>query len=304
MDTIDPDSISTELFERDDETDAVPAAPPVVAVVIAHDSGPWFEEGLEALGAQDYPSLSVVVLDNASAEDPTDRIARALPGAFVRRCAHDGGFAEGANEALAAVEGAVFLLFCHDDVVLDPDAARLLVEEAYRSNAGIIGLKLVVRDNPDVLLEVGMSIDHYGVPFAGIEPDEVDQEQHDGVRDVFYVSHAAMLVRADLFHELGGFDPAAGPDSADIDLCWRARLAGARVIVAPAARARHGRASGPEAAEPFDGRPRDEHGRVQSGHVISARELRDETRSRVRVLYKSYSALALLWVLPVAFVLN
>ena len=53
-----------------------------------------------------------------------------------------------------------------------------------------------------------MSIDHYGVPFSGIEPGEVDQEQHDGVRDVFYVSHAAMLVRADLFHELGGFDPA------------------------------------------------------------------------------------------------
>ncbi len=84
-----------------------------------------------------------------------------------------------------------------------------------------------------------MSIDHYGVPFSGIEPGEVDQEQHDGVRDVFYVSHAAMLVRADLFHELGGFDPATFPGADDIDLCWRARLAGARVIVAPAARVRH-----------------------------------------------------------------
>ena len=137
----------------------------------------------------------------------------------------------------------MFLLFCHDDVVLDPDAVRLLVEEAYRSNAGIVGPKVVDRDHPDVLLEVGMSIDHYGVPFSGIEPDEVDQEQHDGVRDVFYVSHAAMLVRADLFHELGGFDPATFPGADDIDLCWRARLAGARVIVAPAARVQHRRAN-------------------------------------------------------------
>ena len=86
-----------------------------------------------------------------------------------------------------------------------------MVEEAYRSNAGIVGPKVVDRDHPDILLEVGMSVDHYGVPFSGIEPDEVDQEQHDGVRDVFYVSHTAMLVRADLFHELGGFDPATVP---------------------------------------------------------------------------------------------
>jgi len=225
MDTIDPDSISAELLERDDETEPVPAVPPVVAVVVAHDAGHWFEEGLASLGAQDYPSLSVLVLDNGSAEDPTDRVAHALPGAFVRRCSLDGGFAAAANEALAAVEGAVFLLFCHDDVVLDPDAARMLVEEAYRSNAGIVGPKLVDRHNPDVLLEVGMSIDHYGEPFSGIEPDEVDQEQHDGVRDVFYVSHATMLVRADLFHELGGFDPATFPGADDIDLCWRASRA-------------------------------------------------------------------------------
>ncbi len=167
-----------------------------------------------------------------------------------------------------------------------------------------MGPKLVVRDNPDVLLEVGMSIDHYGVPFAGIEPDEVDQEQHDGVRDVFYVSHATMLVRADLFHELGGFDPATGPGSDDIDLCWRARLAGARVIVAPDARVRHGRDGGAESSQPVDGRSRDEHGRARLGRIGSVSELRAETRSRIRLLFKSYSALALVWVLPVAFALS
>ena len=289
MDTIDPDSISAELDGRDDETETVQVVPPVVAVMVTNDPGPWFEEGLAALGAQDYPSLSVLVLDNASAVDPTDRIAGALPGAFVRRCGGGGGFPDAANEALESVEGAVFLLFCHDDVVLDPDAARLMVEEAYRSNAGIVGPKLVDRANPDVLLEVGMSVDHYGVPFSGLEPGEVDQEQHDGVRDVFYVSHAAMLVRADLFHELGGFDPETFPGADDIDLCWRARLAGARVIVAPDARVRHGRATIVKARGARD-RPAD--------------ELRGEVRSRVRLIFKSYSAPALLWVLPVAFALN
>ncbi len=86
METIDPDSISAELLERDDENEPAQVVPPVVVVMVTNDAGPWFEESLAALGAQDYPALSVLVLDNGTGDDPTDRIAGALPGAFVRRC--------------------------------------------------------------------------------------------------------------------------------------------------------------------------------------------------------------------------
>ncbi len=134
-----------------------------------------------------------------------------------------------------------------------------------------------------------MTVDHYGVPFSTIEPGEIDQEQHDGVRDVFFVSHATMLVRADLFRELGGFDLGAAPGSDDVDLCWRARLAGARVLVAPAARVRHRRATAVE------------HRRTRRQ---SPREARDATHARVRMLYKSYAAGALWWVLPTGFLLT
>src|SRR4029078_1207252 len=150
-----------------------------------------------------------------------------------------------------------FLAFCHDDVALDPDAVRVMVEEAYRSNAAIVGPKLVEYDDTAVLVEVGMAIDHYGVPFSAIEPGEIDQEQHDGVRDVFFVSHATMLVRADLFQELGGFDVATAPGSDDIDLCWRARRLCARVRVSRQAgaarrRAAAGRARGRRPSPPGD----------------------------------------------------
>jgi GT2 family glycosyltransferase len=282
-------SVRVESVDPAEPVEPVRSAPPVVAILITHDPGPWLEAAITSLAAQDYPSLSVLVLDRGSASDPTARIAAIMPHAFVRRLATDGGFTTAANEALASVEGATFLLFCHDDVVFDDTALRMMVEEAYRSNAGIVGPKLVDHDHPDVLLEVGMSIDHYGVPYSGIEPSEVDQEQHDAVRDVFFVSHAAMLVRADLFRELGGFDPKTSPGFDDLDLCWRARLAGARVLVAPDARVAHR----------VDGE-RDE--RVATG---SPREVtRVATRGRVRVLMKSYSALALCWVLPTAFLLN
>src|SRR4249920_3930012 len=114
MDTIEPVSISAGLLEQDADAEAEAAQilPPVVAVVVTNDPGPWLEETLEALAAQDYPALSVLVLDNGSADDPTARIAAALPKAFVRRRATgatDGlGFAAAANETLRAVEGAVF----------------------------------------------------------------------------------------------------------------------------------------------------------------------------------------------------
>ena len=230
-------------WSRPSPPEAEEVAPPVVAVVVTSGEGPLLEATVASLAAQDYPALSVLVLDNAADVDPTPRIAAALPTAFVRRLPENLGFAAAANEALHTVEGATFLLFCHDDVALDPDAVRVMVEEAYRSNAAIVGPKLVDYDHPEVLVEVGMSVDHYAVPFSGIEPGEIDQEQHDGVRDVFFVSHATMLVRADLFRELGGFDVATAPGSDDIDLCWRPSGRCARALVAPASRVRRKQAT-------------------------------------------------------------
>ena len=77
-------------------------APPVVAVVVTRDPGPWLEEALAALGSQDYPNLSILVVDAASADDVTPRVASVLPSAYVRRLASAPGYAAGANEVLTA----------------------------------------------------------------------------------------------------------------------------------------------------------------------------------------------------------
>ena len=268
------------LLRPPDEQEADDAAPSVVAVVVTRNPGAFLEPALGALGHQDYPSVSVLVVDAGSVVDPTARVAAVLPDAFVHRSADaNPGFGGAADEALRLVRGATFVLCCHDDVVLAPDAVRILVEEAYRSNAGIVGPKLVSADNPEVLLDVGRSIDRLGGSHTGIEPGELDQEQHDAVRDVFYVSSAAMLVRTDLFEALDGFDPDTFPGSEDLDLCWRAWLAGARVVVAPDARAAHVEAATLRHAE----------------DVPSARDL---ARRRVRVVLTSYSRRSLLRVIP------
>lgn len=215
-------------------------APPVVAVMVVHDPGPSFDEVLAGLAAQDYANLKSLVLVAGDPGDLPERIRAQVPRAFVRAAEGNPGFGAVANEVLRLVEGDNgFFCFLHDDVALEPDAIRLLVEELYRSNAGVVGPKLVEWDRPDVLQHVGYAVDRFGEVDPIVEPGETDQEQHDAVRDVFALPSACLLVRADLFRSLGGFDPDVSFHGEDIDLCWRAHHSGARVLVVPSARARH-----------------------------------------------------------------
>ncbi|HEX6659317.1 MAG TPA: glycosyltransferase, partial [Ilumatobacter sp.] len=220
-------------------------APSVVCVVVVHDPGSWFDETLGALAGQDYPNmrfLFLVVGDPGPAvlDAVTDRIRSYLPAAFIRAIAGNPGYGPAVNEVLRLVEGDNgFFLLCHDDVAPAADAVRTMVTELYRSNAGMVGPKLVEWDEPRRLQHVGLGLDRFGEVDPIVEPGEVDQEQHDAVRDVFVLPSACILVRADLLRELRGFDPAVSFHGDDVDLCWRAHLHGARVVVAPDARVRH-----------------------------------------------------------------
>lgn len=261
--------------------------PSVVAVVVTSEPDERFDAVLESLRGQDYPSLTILVVDAASREDPTARIGAIVPEAYIRRLPRPTTYGAAANEALNAVEGANYLLFLADDVVLEPDGLSLLVEEAVRSNAGISGPKIVDVDRRELLLAVGMSADKLGVSAPIVEVGEVDHEQHDAVRDVLAVPAEAMLVRADLWSELGGFDPNFGDEVGELDLCWRARIAGARVLVVPDALARRPMASL----------------RERFGPDPDAARAREPTE-RIRMLLRNYSLFSLVRVLPQAFVLS
>jgi GT2 family glycosyltransferase len=302
-------------IEPTDETegDQEPAtiAPPVVAVVVAHEPTPWLDECLRSLTSQDYPNLSILVIENAgevahkekdrarspvgvgATSSPSDsapahddgitpRVAAIDPDVYVHRLDGNSGFGPAANQVLELVEGAAFFAFCHDDVALAPTAIRAMVEEAFRSNAGITTPKVVKWDDPTRLLYVGETADKTGVRAAIVERGELDQEQHDAVRDVFCAPGGCTLVRADLFAVLGGFDPAMELLGEDLDLSWRAQVAGARVVAVPAAVVRHVEASdGP--------RPIPDH-RLEVH------------RHRIRTLLTCYGPFHLIRVLPQAIV--
>jgi len=263
-------------------------APDVVAIVVTRDPGPWFEETLTALAAQDYKELSVLVLVSGGTEDPTDRIARILPDAYVRRLDEDRGYGAAINEALPMVAGAAFFLLCHDDCAPGPDAVHLMVEEAYRSNAGILTPKMVRWDDPSILLHVGMNADKTGAVVDRVRAGEKDHGQHDAVRDVFMAPGGCALVRADLMAELGGFDAGMVAMGEDLDLSWRAQIAGARVMVVPDARVRH--------MELVAGGLRQVA--AVTGEVATPTLQELQRRHELRAVLKCYGRFELAWILP------
>ncbi|NNE95765.1 MAG: glycosyltransferase family 2 protein [Acidimicrobiales bacterium] len=214
--------------------------PQVHAIVVAEHAGATLTEVLLSLADQSYEPLVVTVL-NATGDDllPADH-RRQLPAARWVEMPRESGFAALANWGLDNVDEteSQFLLILDDSTALSPPAVTYLVEEMYRSNAGIVGPKLVAWNDPSKLLAVGYGADRRGRRIDLIEPDEFDQDQYSAVADVFVIPSGAQLIRTDLFKHLGGFDPVMRDENEDLDLCWRAHTVAARVIVVPQATAR------------------------------------------------------------------
>lgn len=237
-------------------TPDVGRTPSVVAVVVTHEPGEWFDSTLEAMASQDYPDLRVVVVDCGSDHDPSERVRRILPEAAVHRLDQNVGFGVAANEVLkggiAETDGAdaEFFLFCHDDVAPEPTALRVLVETALDWDAAMVGPKLVRWDDPRWVLQMGLAVDKTATGIPLIESDELDQGQHDGLREVFAVPGGITLMRARTFFRIGGFDEAIKLTGDDLSLCWRARISGGRVLVTSATRVRHRQALADRVRDP------------------------------------------------------
>ena len=176
-----------------------------------------------------------------------------------------------ANLPLDEGTTAPFLLVLHDDVRLDPDAVRLLVEETFRSNAGIAGRqarRLGRARSPPPGRHVGRQD---GLAGVARRPGRARPgAARLGPRRLLRARRAARSSAPTCSGPLGGFDAEMRVVGEDLDLCWRAHVAGARVLVAPSSRAAHREALAERA--PAGGR-----GRLARRH-------------RVRTLLTCYSA--------------
>jgi GT2 family glycosyltransferase len=219
----------------------VPASQPrVIAIVVNHNGRAFLRDTFRGLAAQTRPIDDVLVVDTGSTDGSADWARSRLGDDAVM--AVRGQFGRAVMSALRdpRTSGMDWLWLLHDDCAPEPEALeRLLAEAESRPSASVLGPKLVSWTSPDRLSEIGFSIDRTGRAVSPIEDDEIDQGQHDQIRDVFFVNTAGMLVRRGALLNVGGFDERMPAFRDDLDLCWRTHLTGGRVLVVPHARVRH-----------------------------------------------------------------
>jgi GT2 family glycosyltransferase len=219
----------------------VPASQPrVIAVVVNHNGRAFLRDTFRGLAAQTRAIDDVLVVDTGSNDGSADWARSRLGDDAV--LAVRGQFGRAVMSALRdqRTAGMDWVWLLHDDSAPEPEALeRLLSEAESRPSASILGPKLVSWTSPDRLQEVGFAVDRTGRAVSPIEDDEIDQGQHDQVRDVFFVNTAGMLVRRGALLHVGGFDERMTAFRDDLDLCWRTHLTGGRVLMVPQARVRH-----------------------------------------------------------------
>lgn len=226
----------------------------VTAVLVAHDGERWLPEALAALTASEHMPNRIVAVDTSSRDDSEKLLADALGGPAVTSMPKRTGYGAAVNRGVKYADElspitdgrrrrTEWIWLLHDDCAPAPDALLRLIEWAVRRpDAAVIGPKVLGwRDRQ--LLEVGLSITAGGRRHTGLEKREYDQGQHDVTREVLAVGSAGMLVRRDVWDELGGFDQNLAVFRDDIDFGWRVNLAGHNVLVCPDAVVRHAEAA-------------------------------------------------------------
>ena len=219
----------------------------VTAVIVAHDGAAWLPQIIESLLEQTRPVQRVVAVDTGSQDRSGAVLAGLLGQPVVFGMDRSAGYGAAVARALAhrsanvnipgpaglpAQERVEWIWLLHDDCEPAPDALEQLLRGAAETrSAAVLGPKVMDWADRAVILEAGVTIDTAGRRITGVEPREVDQGQHDGDRDALAVGSAGMLVRRDVWDQVGGFDPSMMLFRDDVDFCWRVHAAGFRVRV-------------------------------------------------------------------------
>lgn len=211
-----------------------------VAVVILNWNG-------KAFLAQFLPSVvdcnelnaEIIVADNCSTDDSIEFLQQHYPQIRVLKNASNGGFAKGYNDALQQVTADYYVLLNSD------------VEVTKNWISGVINLMekdpLIAACQPKIRSfserskfeyagAAGGFIDKYGYAFCRgriLDTLEEDNGQYDDVREVFWATGACLFVRSSCFHLVGGFDADFFAHQEEIDLCWRLKNRGYKIVYSP-----------------------------------------------------------------------
>ncbi len=245
------DSLKSQLARDKEQVEAVLAryrprftvkkeAWPEVAVVILNYNGrSWLEKFLPGVIRNCGEKAVVHIADNGSTDDSLSWLSSHYPEIRQRNLGANFGFADGYNRALEGLDADYYVLLNSDIEVtpgwLEPSIQAMEKDRKIAAAQPKI-LDFKQRNRFEYAGAAGGWLDYLGYPFCRgriFAETETDQGQYDAPAEIFWASGAAMFVRADLFHRIGGFDPGYFAHAEEIDLCWRLKRAGYKVMVFP-----------------------------------------------------------------------
>jgi GT2 family glycosyltransferase len=207
---------------------------PISVVIVAYRAGPALLRCLESLRDQEG-LIETIVVDNGEG-GPEIEQARGIEAVRVIESAVNLGFAGGCNLGAGEARGDV-LAFLNPDTVVADGALSQLERAVEDPTIGIAMARLRLLDEPDKLNSSGVAVHVTGIGWAdgfGEAAESISER-----REVPAPSGTAMAVRTDTFRRLGGFADELFMYLEDLELGWRARIAGYRVVIEPAADVLH-----------------------------------------------------------------
>lgn len=223
----------------------LPMKPSTIAVVILNYNGAeMLRQFLPSVIAHS-DEAEIVVADNASTDHSLDVLRTEFPDVRVTRFAENHGFAEGYNRALS-YESADYVVLLNSDV--EVTAGWLAPLRAYldtHPECVAVQPKVLAyhqRTHFEYAGAAGGYLDYLGYPFCRgriMEVVEADHGQYDAVADVFWATGAALCIRREVYEAVGGLDSRFFAHQEEIDLCWRLRSRGYRIVCEPASMVYH-----------------------------------------------------------------
>lgn len=215
---------------------AIPiAAWKLVSVIIPNWNGARFlPTCLDSLRRQSYPRFEVLVVDNASTDNSVELIERDYPEVRLVKLPTNQGLTGGVNDGIHAALGEIIALL-NNDTEADFDwLSEMVCALEEDPEAGMAASKMLLFERRDVIHSAG---DFYGLD--GLPGNrgvwQKDEGQFDGARRVFGACGGAAAYRREMLEEIGLFDEDFFMYCEDVDLAWRAQLAGYPCAFAPRA---------------------------------------------------------------------
>ena len=185
------------------------------------------------------PEAEVVVADNASTDDSLEVMRREFPAVRLVCLDKNHGFADGYNYALREVSADYYLLLNSDVEVTRGWLSPLLAFMDANDDVAACQPKLLSYKEKSLFEYAGAAggfLDRYGYPFCRgriFDAVEKDNGQYDSVSDVFWATGAALMIRSADYWSAGGLDGTFFAHMEEIDLCWRLRARGRRIVCVP-----------------------------------------------------------------------